>query len=102
MKATVEQKQKFLSVFKIQVHSMASQTLCFDAENDRFLYEKTRVIGGTDLVILDVLNGERIIEAEGADEETLVNKWAIMFAECDEDIEAFIDMAENDEDGEDY
>ena len=102
MKSTVEQKKKFLAVFKVEVHAMASQTLVFDEENEEFSYQNTNVFGGTERVTLDVWGGGEIIEAEGADEHVLVDKWASMFAECNEDIDAFIEMAENDEDGEDY
>lgn len=102
MNPTVEQKKKFLEVFKVQVHAIATQTLVFNEENGNFSYQDTNVIGGTEVVVLDVWGGAEILEIEGADETKMVNKWAVMFAECNEDIEAFIEMAENDEDGEDY
>lgn len=102
MNPTVEQKKKFLEVFKVQVHAMASQTLVYNEEKDDLIYQNTEVFGGTDKVVLDVWGGAEIIEIEDGNEHQLIHKWAMMFAECNEDIEAFIEMVENNEDGEEY
>lgn len=102
MNPTVEQKKRFLEVFKVQVHAMASQTIVSSEEGTEFRYQDTNVFGGTDRVILHVWGGAEILEIEGGDEHQLIKKWAYIFALCNEDIEAFIELVENDADGEEY
>lgn len=94
MNPTVEQKAKFFEAFKVEVDSLASQTLVYYEEFNEVSYDNADVYGETEFIRLKTEDGHNVIELNGEDENEKVEEWVMAFAELDYDVEAFIKKVE--------
>jgi hypothetical protein len=86
----VEKAKKFFEAFKVEVDSMASQTLVYNEDINKVSYDDTDVYGETEIIRLQTEDGQYVIEFKGDGEIEQVEEWVVAFAELNYDVEAFI------------
>lgn len=95
-----QKAKKFFEAFKVEVDSMASQTLVYNEDFNEVSYDDTDAYGATEIIRLQTEDGQDVIEFKGEGEIEQVEEWVIAFAELNYDVEAFIQKVEEEQQSE--